>query len=217
MRLTDQFNNNMSTAVVFFIEKAFDKTWHTGLLYKLSKLDSSVSLIKLISSFLYKRKCFGSVEGEMSTPRITYAGVPQGSVVFNMFVMFNMYVNNTPQAIGVHPALFADDTCLYVTERKESYVLRKLQRGLNSVAEWSKSWNIKMINEDKTQAIYFSHRIRLPESLLTLHGWNIPFVNNVKYLGVIFDKKIACRSHIEMVEAKAFRAFITTYSLFKSK
>jgi hypothetical protein len=76
--------------------------------------------------------------------------------------------------------------------------------------------NIK-INEYKAQAIYFSHRIRQPESLLTLNGQNIPFVNNVKYLGVIFDKKIARRPHIELIEAKAFRLFITTYSLLKSK
>jgi hypothetical protein len=126
-----------------------------------------------------------------------------------------VYVNDTPQAIVVHLALFADDTCVYATERKEGYVLRKLQRGLNSVEQWSKRWNIK-INEVKTQAIYFFHRIRPSESLLTLNGRNIPFENNVKYLGVIFDKKIAWRPHIELIEAKAFRAFITTYYLFKS-
>jgi hypothetical protein len=50
-----------------------------------------------------------------------------------------------------------------------------------------------------------------PESLLTLNGRNIPFVNNVKYLGVIFDKRITWRLHIEMIEAKAFRTF-TPYS-----
>jgi RecA-family ATPase len=78
MRLTDHvilnFNNNMSTAAVFLdIEKDFDTTWHTDLLYKLSKFDFSVSLINIISSFLYKRKLFVSVEGEMSTPRIMKA------------------------------------------------------------------------------------------------------------------------------------------------
>jgi hypothetical protein len=85
-----------------------------------------------------------------------------------------------------------------------------------TVRALDRSGNIKM-NEDKTQAIYFSHRIRPPESLLTLNGRNIPFVNNVKYLGVIFDKKITWRPHIEIIEAKAFRVFITTYSLFESK
>jgi hypothetical protein len=53
MRLADHVtlhsNNNMSTAAVFLdIKKAFDTTWHPGLLYKLSKLQFSTSLIKLI-------------------------------------------------------------------------------------------------------------------------------------------------------------------------
>jgi hypothetical protein len=43
-----------------------------------------------------------------------------------------------------------------------------------------------------------------------------PFVNNVKCLGVIFDKRMTWRLHIEMIEAKAFRTFIRLYSLFKS-
>jgi hypothetical protein len=47
----------MAIAAVFLdIEKAFDTTWHPGLLYKLSKMEFSTSLIKLIGSFLSKRK-----------------------------------------------------------------------------------------------------------------------------------------------------------------
>jgi hypothetical protein len=51
--MTLNFNNNMSTVAVFLdIENAFDTTWHTGLLYKLSKLAFLIHVIKLISSFL---------------------------------------------------------------------------------------------------------------------------------------------------------------------
>jgi hypothetical protein len=73
------------------------------------------------------------------------------------------------------------------------------------------------INEDKTQAIYFFRRLRPPESHLTLSGWNIPFVSHVKDLGVILNKRITWRLHIEMIEAKARRTFIRIYSLFKSE
>jgi hypothetical protein len=128
----------------------------------------------------------------MSTPRYMQAGVPQGSV------------------------LFADDTCLYATDRKEGYVLRKIQHGLDSMATWCKCWNIK-INEDKTRMIYFTRRNRPPDSLLKLNGRNIPFVNSVKYLGVLFDKRMTCRLHIQMIEDKIFRTFIRIYSLFKSE
>jgi hypothetical protein len=75
--VTLNFNNKMSTAPIFLdIEKAFDTTWHPGLLYKLSKLNFSTRVIKLISSFLLQRKFRVSVDGEMSTPTCKQAGVP---------------------------------------------------------------------------------------------------------------------------------------------
>jgi hypothetical protein len=114
----------------------------------------------------------------------------------------------------VNLALFADDTCPYVTDRNEGYVLRKIQRGLDSIAAWCKRWNIK-INEGKTRAIYFFRRNRPPDSL-KLNGRNIPFVNSAKYLGVLFDKRMTWKLHIQMIEAKAFRSFIRIHSLFKS-
>jgi hypothetical protein len=78
MRLTDHvtlnFNNNMSTAAVFWdIEGAFDTTWRFGLLYKSSKLELSTRVIKPISSFLSQRKFSASLEGEICTPRETQA------------------------------------------------------------------------------------------------------------------------------------------------
>jgi hypothetical protein len=65
------------------------------------------------------------------------------------------------------------------------------------MAAWCERWNIK-IRENKTGANYFSHRTRRPDPLLTLNGRNIPFVNSVKYLGVIFDKRMIRTLRIEM-------------------
>jgi hypothetical protein len=66
--------------------------------------------------------------------------------------MYSIYVSYTPQTPGVNLALFADDTSLYATERKEGYVLRKLQRGFDAIETWCARWNIK-INEDKTTSL----------------------------------------------------------------
>jgi hypothetical protein len=106
----------MFRAAVFLdIEKAFDTLWHPGLLYKLSTMEFSTNLIKLIGSFLSQRKFRVSVEGEMITPRDIKAGVPQDSVLPP--TLYNLYINDTPQTTGVNLALFADDTSLYATER----------------------------------------------------------------------------------------------------
>jgi hypothetical protein len=58
------------------------------------------------------------------------------------------------------------------------------------------SWNIK-INERNTQAMYVSSRLRALEDILQLNGWNIPFVNSVKYLDIILDRRMIWRLHIE--------------------
>jgi hypothetical protein len=135
VRLTDHVTlnfNNMFTAAVFLdTAKAFDTTWHPSLLYELSELHFSSSLIKL-NSFLSHRKYRVTVEGEVSTPLNIRTGLPQGSVLSP--TLHSLCINDKAQTLGVYLALFADDTCLYSTDREEGYVIRKLQRG-----EWSRA------------------------------------------------------------------------------
>ena len=58
LRLTDitlNFDNDQSTAAVFLdTEKSFDTTWHTGLIYKLLKLNLSESTVKLGELYMPK-------------------------------------------------------------------------------------------------------------------------------------------------------------------
>jgi hypothetical protein len=49
---------------------------------------------------------------------------------------------------------------------------------------------------------------------LIKHG---TFVNDVKYLGMIFGKRITWKLRMEMMEAKAFRTFISVCFLFISE
>jgi hypothetical protein len=86
---------------------------------------------KLIISFLSIRKFSVSVEGEISTPRIMQARVTQGSILF--LTLFNMYINDTPQAICVMPDCWLEVGCI-----------RKVLRPANSIKvfcgfPWSQS------------------------------------------------------------------------------
>jgi hypothetical protein len=61
-----------------------------------------------------------------------------------------MYINDAPETHDVYLVFFAEYTCLYARDRKEDFVVRKLQRGLSSLETWCERWNIK-INEEKTR------------------------------------------------------------------
>jgi hypothetical protein len=112
--VTLNFEKSMSTAAVFLVlEKVFDKTWHFGLLYKLCKLQFSTNVIKFISPF-YPSEYSVSVEGEIPTPREIQATMLQSFVQSpNLYIMYIMYINNTPKTLCVYLALFADDTYMH--------------------------------------------------------------------------------------------------------
>jgi hypothetical protein len=99
MRLTNHvtlnFNSSISTAAVF-LDNEKPLISHGTLAYyiKLSKLEFSASLIKLVTSFLSQRKFRVSVEGEMCAPRDIRTRVPE--VSFLSPTLCNIYINDTP-------------------------------------------------------------------------------------------------------------------------
>jgi hypothetical protein len=113
MRLTDHvtlnFNNNMSTAAVFLdIEKAFDATWHPSLIYKLSKLEFSAGIMKLIGSFLSNRKFTVSLKARC---------IRQEKYKHGCHKVPSCPQPDAPQSPSVHLAPFADD--MYIHHRPQ--------------------------------------------------------------------------------------------------
>jgi hypothetical protein len=87
-------------AAVFF-KKALDTTWHLALVYKLSTLKFSISLIKLVNCSLSQRKFRVSFEVEMSMPRDTQSGVLQACVL--SLTLCSIHINDNPKTLGVYP------------------------------------------------------------------------------------------------------------------
>ncbi|GFT73218.1 RNA-directed DNA polymerase from mobile element jockey [Trichonephila clavipes] len=105
------FQDRKSTGAVFLdIQKAFDRVWHVGLLYKLIKMNTPPHLIKLINSFLNNRSFTVKVNNTHSSNRIIIAGMPQGSSISP--ILFNIYVNDTPRTSQSTICMFADDTAI---------------------------------------------------------------------------------------------------------
>jgi hypothetical protein len=65
--------------------------------------------------------------------------------------------------------------------------------------------------------IYFSRRLRVPEDVLQLNGRNIPFVDNVTYLGVTFGRRMTWKLHIKRTAAQVLVTYIRSCSLFKNE
>ena len=74
-------------------------------------------------------------------------GVPQGSTLGPLF--FLIYINDFNNALQSKPTLFADDTCLLVTEDNPQTLRNIIIEELNRLSTWC-SVNKLTINLSKT-------------------------------------------------------------------
>ena len=70
------------------ISKAFDRVWHTGLLFKLRQYGVDGQLLKWVRDYLSHRQQSMSVGSAKSLSRHVNAGVPQGSALGPLFSLF---------------------------------------------------------------------------------------------------------------------------------
>ncbi|GFX80374.1 probable RNA-directed DNA polymerase from transposon BS [Trichonephila clavipes] len=164
------FRKHKSTGAVFLdIQKAFDRVWREGLLYKLIKYDFPPPMIKIISSYLADRN-FSVRINTYSSHRRTEAGGAQGTLISPL--LFNIYVNDIP----IHNTIlcmFADDTAILAPHSELKLIARTLNRHLLDLEDWFSKWKIAL-NVAKTEAVFFTRKLRPRHTQNFLHNEQIP-------------------------------------------
>ena len=86
-------DGGVATVVTFFdFEKAYDKVWRDGLLYKMMKLGIPYKFIKYTRHFLSARKTRVEVNGCKSSNFYLNEGLPQGSAISPL--LFLLFIND---------------------------------------------------------------------------------------------------------------------------
>ncbi|GBP54298.1 RNA-directed DNA polymerase from mobile element jockey [Eumeta japonica] len=105
-----------TVAVLLDMEKAFDRVWHDGLIYKLMDTSLPPALTRVVANFLQRRSFCVAVDDVLSALRPIRAGVPQGSCLSPE--LYAVYTDDIPTLHGhledweddVMLALYADDS-----------------------------------------------------------------------------------------------------------
>lgn len=92
--IVDALNKTAYTGILLF-EKAFDRVWQNGLLYKMKNMGYNAALIKLIHSFITNRKLRVIINSHISNNRTIKAGVPQGSPLSP--ILHSIYTADIPK------------------------------------------------------------------------------------------------------------------------
>ena len=216
--IKQSLENRLSTGLILMdIEKAFDRVWHNGLIYKLIRTNTPQYIIRIIYSFLQNRTFEVVVESKTSSQLPVKYGLPQGAVLSP--TLYNVYTHDLPIPEDCKIALFADDTAFYTSSRYAKTIIRSLEKTAKKLYRYFTKWKI-VINQDKTQAIFFTNRRtkQLPQRKFKFDTSEIEWETTaVKYLGIYFDKRITFKKHIDYVIKKAFTAIRILYSMFNRK
>ena len=197
-------NNSYTALLSMDLRKAFDTVSHHILLHKLYHYGVRGPAHSLIESYLTSRKQFVSINNKQSCTKSINIGVPQGSILGPL--LFLIYINDLSNAASSCPRLFADDTCLVVSNP----CLIELEKNCNTEMQnlhWC-SANALEINPNKSAIVTLPPKLRSPFPVLNIYYNNalIKMCASSKYLGINLDTKLDFKSHIANIEIKISRS-----------
>lgn len=179
-------------AVFLDVSQAFDRVWHQGLIYKMSKMLPQ-NYCQLLESYLSDRKFRISHEGAYTGFYSIQAGVPQGSVLGPF--LYLLYTADIPTSNNTFIGAFADDTVIMATNESQQNAVENLQHAIDKVSSWTSDWKIKL-NELKTVHVTFALRQKNSNLHAYLNGVQIPQADSAKYLGLHLDNKLNWKHHV---------------------
>ncbi|XP_026475710.1 uncharacterized protein LOC113380860 [Ctenocephalides felis] len=195
-------NNRYVLLLATDIHKAYDNVDHSILLNRLKKLNIPHNIIKVIILLLTNRLFYVKYKNKLIGPRVALTGLPQGSILSPL--LFNIYMSDFSAGTqdDVRKLQYADDLFLYISCNSLEECIHKIKRSNTGVSEWMRSnhLNLSLI---KTKGILFTrHRKFLYPQEINMGNWNCKIDDSLKILGVIFDKKMTFRAHVEEVVKK---------------
>ena len=195
-------NNNICLVAYIDLKSAFDTVKGEGVVFKLIELGIKGNLLKSINEFFKGRKIRVYHDGVESEIRDLNAGTPQGSVLSP--ILFNIMMNDLPQADGIKIYTYADDITISCTGSQLKQTKDIMQHYLTSLEQWMDKWCM-IINPEKSIIQYFTKK-RITYPILKIKNIVLRYEKTHKLLGLNFDSpKLEWKAHVNYLVSECTR------------
>lgn len=189
-------NNRVVIAIFLDIEKAFDMVWHFGLLYKLKSLGIKGNIYSWIKNYLSNRFFKVKIGNSFSNNYPSQNGTPQGSCISP--ILFLIMINDLAiQETNTHSSFFADDCAFWAEGTNQNQLEKKMQRVLFELQTWGDLWGFKFSSLKTLAMVFKKIFVKEPITKLFLDGVLLETVKVTTFLGIIFDRNLSWKHHIE--------------------
>lgn len=196
-------------AIFCDLSRAFDCVNYHTLLCKLEGYGIRGTTLDWISSFLFGRKqfvslqfsenqCHNVVKSECLTVDM---GVPQGSILGP--ILFLLYVNNINSALtDTEHVAYADDFSLIVSASDDE-LLTKQSESILSITQSYFSGIDLYFNHKKTEVIKFHNwQNKCSNIVIPFEGTQLIGAESTKFLGLFIDKNLNWKTHCQSLIKK---------------
>ena len=179
--------------VTLDVRNAFGAARWSEIMRELAKRKIEGNLYKLIGSYLSERTVLvGDEEKELELT----CGVPQGSVLGPPLwnIMYDEVLRiEMPE--GVTSIAYADDLAIVAVAKTGTILQNKINTALTGVREWLIGKKLELAPE-KTEVVLLSGRRNLKCITVNVGGTEVSSKENIKYLGIHFDKDLKMVEHV---------------------
>lgn len=215
--ISESLNYKTPVTTIFLdMSKAYDLVVHDTLLEKLDKYGVRGNAYNWVKSYLenrHQRTEISKVETcHKQSTKIVYKSpfrknrsraIPQGSIIGPL--LFLTYINDLPRSTTSECILFADDTTLIIKDKNRLMLKNKIIDSLNEITTWLKNNNLAL-NVTKTKIINFNTNRTITDNIdIIYNGKQIDEVDHTKFLGIIIDKNLTWKFHIDHICSKLDR------------
>lgn len=191
-------------AVSLDISNAFNTANWGAILEAMGSRGFAEDMWALVRHYFRERRIRYEVGADSVTRRMR-CGVPQGSVLGPALwiIMFDdLFRQVLPP--GVSLVCFADDTLVIIESDGAEEAVAIANRAMRVICGWMHSVGL-MVSAQKTNAVLFTRRRSFRVPALEISGQGIALSPSLKYLGVIFDKRLTFAPHFRQVSERAIR------------
>lgn len=193
---------HFAALVTLDICKAYDSVEYSILTNQLWSHGLPPYIVAWVTEFLSRREFYCYQGGFSSCKHKQTRGVPQGSVLSP--VLFNILLSTIPVHPEVKTYVYADDIAFFAMAHDFHCLYTILQTYLNKIEHWLDGLMLNL-NTGKCAILVFP--IKDPVHIsINYKLQDIPQVQSLKYLGVMYNEHLNWRPHIEYIATKAVRA-----------
>ena len=182
--------------VLVDLTAAYDTVWHQGLTLKLLQTIPDRHPVRFIVEIISDRSfILKTSDGQCSRLRRLKNGVPQGPTLAPM--LFNIYIRDIPDTVSTQYC-YADDLALLFSHKCWNEVEKVLSLDMQRVADYLSAWRLRLSTAKTTcTAFHLNNRESSRKLAVTVNGTTIPYTQNPTYLGVMPDRQLTFRQHLE--------------------